>query len=135
MQVNRLGDKRSASPSLQVKDAEEKRIRIELEDSDVKSKAMDCVAKEDHSVVNKNKKLVKGARKRRRKLENIEPYSHDDVYWHEICDLLGKDAVQSAVEQETDLDSPFELKEEVELEVQKISSNGESFVVMSLQTY
>ena len=69
--------------------------------------------------------LMKRDRKRRRRLENIEPYSHDDVYWHEICDLLGKDTVQRAIEQETDLDSPFKVGEEVELEVQRISSNGE----------
>lgn len=119
MQLSKTGEKRSGSPSLLARDTDDKRMRAELEES----KAPDRVEKGDHPVT--DKRLVKGARKRRRRLENIEPYSHDDVYWHEICDLLGKDAIQSAIEQETDLDSPFEVREEIELEVQSISSNGE----------
>ena len=72
-----------------------------------------------------NKKQAKSARKRRNRLVNIEPGSHDDVYWREVISLLGQDTVDAAIDEEKDLESPFEFREEVELEISRLSSNGE----------
>ena len=120
-QSPRKGEKRSISPSALRTVTDSKRLRGEgestvMDDGNVPS------LKNNLST---DKRQVKGARKRRRKLENIEPCSHDDVYWHEVSDLLGKQTVENSIEEETDLDSPFELREEIELDIQAISSNGE----------
>ena len=69
-------------------------------------------------------KQKKGGKKRLRKLMNIEPCSHDDVHWHEVCELLGQETVNEAAEEESLFDSPFEFKEEVELQISRLSSNG-----------
>ncbi|THH04444.1 hypothetical protein EW145_g5518 [Phellinidium pouzarii] len=73
--------------------------------------------------------LAKGARKHRRKLVNIEPYSRDDVFWHEVISLLGQEAVDKAVDDGTDLDAPFSFREELELDIQRLSSNGEGLAI------
>lgn len=54
----------------------------------------------------------------------IEPYSHDDVLWHDVRALLGDDAVHHAEEQDTDWDSPFHFRQEIEVVVDRLSSHG-----------
>ena len=66
-----------------------------------------------------------------KKLTNIEPCSHDDVHWHEICELLGQNVVDEATESDTLFDSPFTFKEEIELKISRISSNGTHFLYCS----
>lgn len=72
----------------------------------------------------RNQKQKKGEKKRMRKLLNIEPCSHDDVHWHEVCEMLGQDTIDMATEDEALFESPFEFKEEVELHISRLSSNG-----------
>lgn len=58
---------------------------------------------------------------------DIEPCSHDDVHWREVISLLGQDAVDAAMKEEMELEAPFELHEELELEISRLSSHGETF--------
>lgn len=73
------------------------------------------------------KRQNKAAKKRRKKLIDIEPCSHDDVHWREVISLLGQDAVDAAMKEEMELEAPFELHEELELEISRLSSHGETF--------
>lgn len=79
------------------------------------------------SAANPKKSHKKLARKAKKKGQHIlpEPFSNEDVLWHDVASVLGKAVVDEAVEAGTEWDSPFEFREEVELEVHSLSSNGE----------
>lgn len=68
----------------------------------------------------------KEARKAKKKGLQVppEPYSTDDVLWRDVISVLGQDVIDKAIEEGTEWDSPFEFREEVELEVRSLSSNG-----------
>jgi tRNA (uracil-5-)-methyltransferase len=53
-----------------------------------------------------------------------EPYSPGDVLWRDVVALLGNDIVEHALQHGTEWDSPFGHRDEVEVEVSKLSSNG-----------
>ena len=75
----------------------------------------------------KGKKTTrKEARKAKKKGLHIppEPYSTEDVLWRDVVTVLGQDVVDTAVNEGTEWDSPFEFREEVELMVHSLSSNG-----------
>jgi tRNA (uracil-5-)-methyltransferase len=75
----------------------------------------------------KGKKTTrKEARKAKKKGLHIppEPYSTEDVLWRDVVAVLGQDVVDTAVNEGTEWDSPFEFREEVELIVHSLSSNG-----------
>ena len=65
----------------------------------------------------------KQARKQKRK-PLPEPCSPEDVLWHDVVALLGSHTVDHKIAQGTEWDSPFGFREEVEVEVSKLSSNG-----------
>jgi len=65
----------------------------------------------------------KQARKQKRK-PLPEPCSPEDVLWHDVVALLGSQTVDHKIAQGTEWDSPFSFREEVEVEVSKLSSNG-----------
>ncbi|KAL0950528.1 hypothetical protein HGRIS_007336 [Hohenbuehelia grisea] len=70
------------------------------------------------------KKISKRSKKKARGLEP-EPYSNDDVLWRDIVQLLGKDAADQAIEEGTETDSPFEFREEIDLDIAAFTSSGE----------
>lgn len=74
------------------------------------------------------KSSKKMARKAKKKGLHIlpEPYSTEDVLWRDVVSVLGQDVVDKAVDEGTEWESPFEFKEEVELTVHSLSSNGVS---------
>ena len=75
----------------------------------------------------KGKKTTrKEARKAKKKGHHIppEPYSTEDVLWRDVVTVLGQDVVDTAINEGTEWDSPFEFREEVELMVHSLSSNG-----------
>ena len=72
----------------------------------------------------KTKAAGKKSKKRRKKQVTFEPGSRDDIFWHETIKILGRDTVQSLIEAGADWDAPFHHKEEVELSVSCLSSNG-----------
>ncbi|KAF8439365.1 S-adenosyl-L-methionine-dependent methyltransferase [Boletus edulis BED1] len=68
-------------------------------------------------------------RPRIQKRRAIEPYSHDDVLWHDVRALLGNDTVHSAEQHATDWDAPFQFREELEVVVDRLSSNGDALAL------
>ncbi|KAH6903392.1 tRNA methyltransferase [Coprinopsis sp. MPI-PUGE-AT-0042] len=73
--------------------------------------------------------------KRKKELSKLpEPCSAEDVLWKDITTVLGKENVDAAVAGGVELDSPFAFKEEVELEVKLLASNGDGIAVSTTQT-
>lgn len=72
------------------------------------------------------KSAKKEARKAKKKGQHVlpEPYSTDDVLWRDVISVLGQDIVDNIIEEGTEWDSPFEFREEVDVEVHSLSSNG-----------
>ncbi|KAF7969730.1 hypothetical protein HWV62_26078 [Athelia sp. TMB] len=84
-----------------------------------------------NSAANPKKSHKKLARKARKKGQHIapEPYSNEDVLWHDVESVLGKDVVDAALEAGTEYEAPFEFREEVEVEVHSLSSNGDGLAL------
>jgi tRNA (uracil-5-)-methyltransferase len=69
----------------------------------------------------------KRAKKRRQRETGLpEPGSAEDVLWRDIVAVVGQDVVDKVSEDGTDLDSPFEYHQEVELQISSLCSSGES---------
>lgn len=81
------------------------------------------------SAANPKKSHKKLARKAKKKGQHVTPeaYSNEDILWHDVESVLGKEAVDAAVEAGTEWDAPFEFREEVEVEVHSMASNGQCF--------
>ncbi|KAG6836070.1 hypothetical protein H0H93_011787, partial [Arthromyces matolae] len=73
-----------------------------------------------------HKKQSKRAKKRHDKTALPEHCSAEDVLWRDVISVLGKDVVDKSLEDGTEFDSPFEFRQEVELEVVAVCSNGEA---------
>ncbi len=54
----------------------------------------------------------------------IEPYSAQDVIFRDVVSLLGQEAVDKAIQEGKDWESPFQFREEVELTASILSSTG-----------
>lgn len=54
-----------------------------------------------------------------------EACSPEDVLWHEIKSVLGPSAVEKAIEEGVEYESPFAFHEEVEVVVKSLSPSGE----------
>ena len=76
------------------------------------------------------KSAKKEARKVKKKGLHVdpEPYSTEAVLWRDVAAVLGDDIVAASAEGGTDWNSPFEFRQEVEVEVHSISASGESFI-------
>lgn len=114
---------RSPTIDLEVPAPVEKKIRLEENPMDESN-----VTTEDTSipVVSGPSKKVSKSAKRKQKRILPEPYSSEDVLWHDIVALLGNDTVDHALQQGTEWNSPFDFREEVEVEVSTLSSNGDA---------
>ena len=66
----------------------------------------------------------KASKKKKQKRLPPEPYSHDDVLWKDVRDLLGSGVADGIIEEGKEWESPFQYGEEVEVEVSAISSTG-----------
>ncbi|CEL58343.1 hypothetical protein RSOLAG1IB_03089 [Rhizoctonia solani AG-1 IB] len=69
---------------------------------------------------------AKKPKKARVKRQNIEPYSHEDVLWHDVKAILGSEAVEAATVQNKDWESPLPFGTELELIVSGLTSTGDS---------
>ena len=77
----------------------------------------------------KNKDKKKGGKRDKKKKHKLpEPYSSEDVVHRDVVALLGQEVVDTILEEGKDWDAPFKMREEVELTVSAISSNGEYFI-------
>ncbi|KAJ1310777.1 hypothetical protein OPQ81_009298 [Rhizoctonia solani] len=70
-------------------------------------------------------------KKSRVKRQNIEPYSHEDVLWHDVKATLGSGAIEAATAQDTDWVSPLPFGTELELTVSGLTSTGDSISIHS----
>ena len=92
--------------------------------------AVDAESSQDLSPMShsRNKGQMGGSKrtKKRRQIKRTlpEPYSNEDVLWRDIVSLLGKDVVDKALEDGSELDSPFQFHEEVEVQVSSLCSSG-----------
>ncbi|THH27959.1 hypothetical protein EUX98_g6227 [Antrodiella citrinella] len=77
----------------------------------------------------KAKSAKKSNKKKKQKVPLIEPYSNEDVIFQDVKALLGEEAVLKAQEAGSELKAPFEFKQELELVVSALSSNGESLSI------
>lgn len=69
-------------------------------------------------------KLKKQGKKRQKGRAPPEACSPEDVLRHDVEALLGAPAVRAAEEEGTEWDAPFGMREEVEVEVKAMASNG-----------
>ena len=67
--------------------------------------------------------------KKKKKIQALpEPCSPEDVLAKDVTLLLGQEAVDKAVEEGTEWESPFGMREEVELEITMMASNGAYYI-------
>ena len=84
----------------------------------------------DQAVGNANtldKKSRTRKTKRKQKFLQPEAGSMEDVLFHEVTSLLGRDVVDEAMRSGTERQSPFEYMEIVELTISSLSSSGTFF--------
>ncbi|KAG9125697.1 tRNA(m5U54)methyltransferase [Ceratobasidium sp. 392] len=77
----------------------------------------------------KESKAKSKPKKLKGKRQNIEPYSSDDVLWHDVKAALGSEAVDIAIREYKDWDSPLSFGLELELTVSEITSTGDSLSI------
>ena len=65
------------------------------------------------------------SKKTRAKRQNIEPYSSDDVLWHDVKAALSSEAVEAAIKEDKDWESPLQFGDELELTVSELTSTGQ----------
>ncbi|KAG6854170.1 hypothetical protein C0991_009822 [Blastosporella zonata] len=74
-----------------------------------------------------SQKGSKRSKKRQQKKTDLpELCSSEDVLWRDVIAVLGKDVVDTALEDGKEFDSPFEFHQEIEVQVSTIGSNGEA---------
>ncbi|KAH8111434.1 tRNA methyltransferase [Phellopilus nigrolimitatus] len=133
MDSPKIGEKRELSPACPTP-APDKKPRSQspsftIEKLTVPAETSGNTRGSAEKVSRTQKSLSKSAKKHRKKLVNIEPCSRDDIIWREVTGLLGQDTVDSAIEDGTDLQAPFKFREELKVEIQQLSSNGEGLAI------
>jgi hypothetical protein len=76
----------------------------------------------------------KRSKKKRKRIANFEAGSREDVFWHETLKILGKQVVDSTIAEGLDWDAPFNHREELEVTVSCLSSNGRSLSALMYMT-
>lgn len=68
----------------------------------------------------------KASKKLKKKQKHVlpEPYSPGDVLWRDVVALLGNDTVEHAMQSNSEWKSPFSHRDELEVDVIALSSNG-----------
>ncbi|KAH7884083.1 tRNA methyltransferase [Phlebopus sp. FC_14] len=74
-----------------------------------------------------SKKRVKKEKKKRHELP--DPYSSEDVLWRDVVALLGEETAERSISEGTEWDAPFGFREEVEVVVSSLSSNGDALAL------
>jgi len=100
-------------------------VDLEVHSAEKKPRLDDDQATGNASTSNKKSSWL-GARKAKRKQKFLQPESGsmEDVLFHEVTSLLGRDVVDEAMQSGTERQSPFEYMETVELTISSLSSSG-----------
>jgi tRNA (uracil-5-)-methyltransferase len=101
----------------------EKRLRLQTDDVDLPIPSTSIIDPDlRNEQVQPKKHLKKGKKKLKHKLP--DPYSSDDVLWHDVVSLLGEENVVRLTAEGTEWDAPFGFRDELEVVVSRLSSNG-----------
>ncbi|KAF9221276.1 tRNA methyltransferase, partial [Gyrodon lividus] len=100
----------------------EKRPRMEADDVDLPTPSTSFIHDQGQTM-----KLSKKAKKKKQK--HTDPYSSDDVLWHDVVSLLGEEIVDRMITQGTEWDAPFAFRDELEVVVSRLSSNGDALAL------
>ena len=99
------------------------RLDTGAERSEEQAVASTSTTKQKPANVEKQPKQ-RASKKKKKKQLPPELYSHDDVLWRDVRDLLGAGVADGIIEDGKEWESPFQYGEELELEVSAISSTG-----------
>jgi len=102
------------------------RLDIETERSEEQAIASTSTVKQKPANAGKQPRQ-KVSKKKKNKQLPPELYSHEDVLWRDVRDLLGVGVADGIIEEGKEWESPFQYGEEVEVEVLTISSTGTFF--------
>ncbi|KIJ58937.1 hypothetical protein HYDPIDRAFT_118997, partial [Hydnomerulius pinastri MD-312] len=104
----------------------EKRPRMDADDPEVIARSPST----SHGGQGGRAERKKPARKGKKQKHLLpEPCSSDDVLWHDVKSLLGEEKVDCRIMEGTEWDAPFDFKDELEVMVSKLSSNGNALAL------
>lgn len=114
-------------PDSEVEIPEAKKVRLDNRDDVVMASAsLSTPAVIVNSTLKKKERKKPSKRKSKHKKSDLpEPCSPEDVLWHEIKSVLGVGAVERAIEEGVEFDSPFTFHQEVDVIVKSLSPGGE----------
>lgn len=105
------------------------RLDVELKPSEEQPVAStSTAAKSSQPTVGKRSKK-KGSKRKKQKRHLPEPYSHEDVLWRDVRNLLGASIADGIIQEGNEWESPFQYGEELEVEVSAISSTGDGLAI------
>ena len=123
-----------ADPTETLTSVEKKpRLDVEVERSEEQSIPSTSTAKQKPANAGKQPKQ-RASKKKKKKQLPPEPYSHDDVLWRDVRDLLGVGVADGIIKEGKEWESPFQYGEELEVEVSTISSTGTHFYYSPVST-
>ncbi|KAF9235845.1 S-adenosyl-L-methionine-dependent methyltransferase [Melanogaster broomeanus] len=106
----------------------EKRARVEAVGIELPIPGTSLVGhKPQHHQEKPNKHPKKAKKKQKHSLP--DPYSSDDVLWHDVVSLLGEGNVDRVIAEGTEWDAPFGIRDELEVVVSQLSSNGDALAL------
>ncbi|KAF8599261.1 tRNA methyltransferase [Ceratobasidium sp. AG-I] len=107
-----------------------KRVKLDLIEDTIEDIAEERANADEAPKADSRKQTGKNKpKKTRAKRQNIEPYSSDDVLWHDVKAGLGPEAVEAAIKEDKDWESPLQFGDVLELTVSELTSTGDSLSV------
>lgn len=113
-----LSDQEDAAPA-------EKRPRADVSETSLTPTSIAATS----STGQRQKKQHASKEKRRKKHALPEPCSGEDVLWHDIISLLGSETASQEIAQGMEWEPPFGFREELEVVVSALSSNGDALAI------
>ncbi|KIN93516.1 hypothetical protein M404DRAFT_171053 [Pisolithus tinctorius Marx 270] len=103
----------------------EKRPRVDVSEASLTPASTRATS----SIGQGQKKQHARKEKKRKKHAMPEPCSTEDVLWHDVVSLLGSETVDQKIAQGVEWESPFDFREELEVTVSALSSNGDALAI------
>lgn len=100
------------------------RLDIEVEPSGEQPVASTSTTTKREPARAGKKSEKKASKKKKKKQLPPELYSHDDVLWRDVRDLLGVEVADGIIKEGKEWESPFQYGDELEVEISAISSTG-----------
>lgn len=103
----------------------EKRPRVDVSEANLTPASTRATS----SIGQGQKKQHARKKKKRKKHAIPKPCSTEDVLWHDVVSLLGSETVDQKIAQGVEWESPFDFREELEVTVSALSSNGDALAI------